>query len=205
MTLYDAKKRLMVENSLDRYKIGSADKMTTEKDGSTVIYIQADSPGKDKESNWLPAPKAPFYLLMCMYQPKIEVSRYCLAAFTLLVMAQPGGLANAAGTSSISGQWVGGGIVVLNSGAKEHVRCRVKYGRVAGQTFSLTARCATGATRIDQSGELERVSKNRYVGQVYDKQFGVHARVRITIAGRKQTVAISSSQCRAIIRLKRRR
>jgi hypothetical protein len=73
VTLYDAKKRLMVENKLNRYKIGSADKLTAEKDGSTVLYIQAESPGKDKEPNWLPAPKEPFYLLMRMYQPDIEV------------------------------------------------------------------------------------------------------------------------------------
>ena len=73
VTLYDAKKRLMVENSINRYKIGSADKLATEKDGSTILYIQADSPGKDKESNWLPAPKEPFYMLMRMYLPKIEV------------------------------------------------------------------------------------------------------------------------------------
>jgi len=73
VTLYDAKKRLMVENSLNRYKIGSADMLKAEKDGSTVIYIQAEAPGKDMESNWLPAPKEPFYLLMRMYQPKIEV------------------------------------------------------------------------------------------------------------------------------------
>jgi hypothetical protein len=72
-TMYDAKKRLMVENSLKRYKIGSADKLKAAADGSTTIYIQADSPGKDKESNWLPAPKAPFYMLFRMYQPKIEV------------------------------------------------------------------------------------------------------------------------------------
>jgi DNA sulfur modification protein DndE len=73
VTMYDAKKRLMVENSLNRYKIGSADKLKAEKDGSTVIYIQADSPGKDKEANWLPAPKEPFYMLLRMYLPKIEV------------------------------------------------------------------------------------------------------------------------------------
>jgi hypothetical protein len=73
VTLYDAKKRLMVENKLNRYKIGSADKLTAEKDGSTVLYIQAESPGKDKEPNWLPAPKEPYYLLMRMYQPDIEV------------------------------------------------------------------------------------------------------------------------------------
>jgi hypothetical protein len=40
---------------------------------TTTLYIQADSPGKDKESNWLPAPKEPFYMLMRMYLPKIEV------------------------------------------------------------------------------------------------------------------------------------
>jgi hypothetical protein len=73
VTMYDAKKRLMVENSLNRYKIGSADKMKAGADGSTTIYVQADSPGKDKESNWLPAPKEPFYMLMRMYLPKIEV------------------------------------------------------------------------------------------------------------------------------------
>ena len=72
-TMYDAKKRLMVENSINRYKIGSADGMKPGADGSITIYIQADSPGKDKESNWLPAPKEPFYMLFRMYQPDIEV------------------------------------------------------------------------------------------------------------------------------------
>jgi DNA sulfur modification protein DndE len=71
-TMYDQKKRLMVENSIDRYKIGSADNMVPNKDGSITIYIQADSPGKKLESNWLPAPKAPFYMLFRMYQPDIE-------------------------------------------------------------------------------------------------------------------------------------
>jgi hypothetical protein len=71
--MYDAEKRLMVENPLNRYKIGSADSLATEKDCSTVIDIQADSPSKDKESNWLPAPKAGFYMLMRMYLPQIEV------------------------------------------------------------------------------------------------------------------------------------
>jgi hypothetical protein len=73
ITMYDAKKRLMVENSLKRYKIGSADSLKAASDGSTTLYIQTDSPGKDKESNWLPAPKAGFYMLMRMYLPKIEV------------------------------------------------------------------------------------------------------------------------------------
>ena len=72
-TLYDAKKRLMTENSINRYKIGSADNLKANADGSTTIYIQHDSPGKDKESNWLPAPQEPFYMLFRMYLPEIEV------------------------------------------------------------------------------------------------------------------------------------
>jgi len=73
VTMYDAKKRLMVENPINRYKIGSADKLQEDADGSVKIYIQADSPGQDKESNWLPAPEEPFYMLLRMYLPKIEV------------------------------------------------------------------------------------------------------------------------------------
>jgi hypothetical protein len=71
-SMYDQEKRLLVKNSLNRYKVSSADKLKTNADGSTTIYLQAKSPGKDKESNWLPAPNAPFYMLFRMYQPDIE-------------------------------------------------------------------------------------------------------------------------------------
>jgi len=71
-SMYDQKKRLLVKNSLNRYKLSSADKLKTNADGSTTLYLQAKSPGKDKESNWLPTPDAPFYMLFRMYQPDIE-------------------------------------------------------------------------------------------------------------------------------------
>lgn len=73
VTMYDAKKRLMVENSISRYKIGSADDLKADPDGSVTIHIQHDSPGADKKSNWLPAPDSPFYMLFRMYLPDIEV------------------------------------------------------------------------------------------------------------------------------------
>ena len=72
-TLYDARQRLLVEYSINRYKIGSADNLRPNADGSITIYVQADSPGKDKESNWLPAPTEPFYMLFRMYLPDVEV------------------------------------------------------------------------------------------------------------------------------------
>ena len=50
-----------VSNSINRFAIGDRDKLAFNADGSLDIYVQAESPSKDKESNWLPAPKnAPF-------------------------------------------------------------------------------------------------------------------------------------------------
>ena len=43
-------------------------------DGSLTLYIQKDSPGKDKEANWLPAPDGPIYLVMRLYWPKTEAA-----------------------------------------------------------------------------------------------------------------------------------
>jgi hypothetical protein len=44
--------------------------MQTNADGSLTVYIQKDSPGADKEANWLPAPNGPIYLVMRLYWPK---------------------------------------------------------------------------------------------------------------------------------------
>ena len=58
-------------NPIKRYGIGNmAEKLENNPDGSLTLYIQHDSPGKDKETNWLPAPKEEFFLMMRMYQPE---------------------------------------------------------------------------------------------------------------------------------------
>jgi hypothetical protein len=58
-------------NSANRFGIGNmAEKLPSDPDGGLTIYIQHDSPGKDKEVNWLPAPAAPFFIVMRMYQPE---------------------------------------------------------------------------------------------------------------------------------------
>lgn len=72
ITMYDLPKQLLVKNPINRYLINSPmlPNMKTDPDGGITIYIQADSPGKDKESNWLPAPKGPFVTFMRYYWPK---------------------------------------------------------------------------------------------------------------------------------------
>ncbi|MGA9729960.1 MAG: DUF1214 domain-containing protein, partial [Candidatus Acidiferrales bacterium] len=58
------------DNPLNRYTLSQRNSLKTNSDGSTDLYIQADSPGKDKESNWLPAPKDDFVLMVRLYWPK---------------------------------------------------------------------------------------------------------------------------------------
>jgi hypothetical protein len=72
VTMYNDK-QFFVENPLSRYAIGDRDKLKFNADGSLDLYIQHESPGKDKESNWLPAPKDSFNLIMRLYWPKKPV------------------------------------------------------------------------------------------------------------------------------------
>src|SRR5262247_72949 len=68
LTMYD-KGYFFVNNPLNRYSISARQQLKTNPDGSTNLYIQKDSPGPDKESNWLPAPAGPFVLMLRMYWP----------------------------------------------------------------------------------------------------------------------------------------
>jgi hypothetical protein len=68
LTMYNAE-YFFVDNPLNRYTLSPRDHLATNPDGSTDLYIQADSPGADKESNWLPAPKDRFTLMLRLYWP----------------------------------------------------------------------------------------------------------------------------------------
>jgi len=72
VTMYDGKTQFLIENPINRYLINSPmlSAMKTNSDGSLTLYIQKDSPGKEKEANWLPAPAGPIYLVMRLYWPK---------------------------------------------------------------------------------------------------------------------------------------
>ena len=71
ITLYDAE-GFQVANVLNRFAVSSWMPLKTNADGSLDLYFQNESPGKDKEANWLPAPKGAFNLCMRLYGPKTE-------------------------------------------------------------------------------------------------------------------------------------
>ncbi len=75
VTIYEGKTQLLIENPINRYLINSPmlPDLKRNEDGSLTIYIQKDSPGKDKESNWLPAPDGTLYMALRCYWPKEAV------------------------------------------------------------------------------------------------------------------------------------
>jgi hypothetical protein len=69
VTLYNPE-HFFVDNPINRYAIGDRDSLKLDEDGSLTLFVQHESPGRDRESNWLPAPEGEFNLIMRLYWPK---------------------------------------------------------------------------------------------------------------------------------------
>ncbi|WP_261332150.1 DUF1254 domain-containing protein [Rhizobium leguminosarum] len=74
LTMYELPQSLLVANPINRYLLNSPmlPQFVKDADGGLTFYVQNESPGKDKEANWLPAPKGPFIAFMRLYWPKEE-------------------------------------------------------------------------------------------------------------------------------------
>jgi hypothetical protein len=71
LTMYELPQSLLVANPINRYLINSPmlPRLQKDADGGLTLLIQNESPGKDKEANWLPAPEGPFAMYMRLYWP----------------------------------------------------------------------------------------------------------------------------------------
>lgn len=74
LTMYELPSSLLSANSINRYLLNSPmlPDFVRDADGGITIYVQYDSPGNDKEPNWLPAPKGSFFVVMRLYWPRTE-------------------------------------------------------------------------------------------------------------------------------------
>ena len=72
LTMYRLPESLLVDNPLQRYLINSPmlDSLARDADGGLTLYVQHDSPGAERESNWLPAPEGPFFCVLRLYLPQ---------------------------------------------------------------------------------------------------------------------------------------
>lgn len=75
VTMYELPSMLLTSNPINRYLINSPmlPKLQKDADGGITLLIQHDTPGKGKESNWLPSPKGPFYIVLRVYWPREEI------------------------------------------------------------------------------------------------------------------------------------
>ena len=72
VTMYDQVTNYTAPNAINRYNLADYSDLKKNADGSITIYLQTESPGKDKELNWLPTPPGPFYLIFRNYTPSAE-------------------------------------------------------------------------------------------------------------------------------------
>lgn len=76
LTMYELPSSLLVANPINRYLLNSPmlSQFNREDDGGLTLLFQNESPGKDKEANWLPSPKGPFFVVLRLYWPKTEAT-----------------------------------------------------------------------------------------------------------------------------------
>jgi hypothetical protein len=75
LTMYELPASLLSANPLNRYLLNAPmlPQFKRDADGGVTLLVQNESPGNDKEANWLPAPKGPFFMVLRLYWPKDEV------------------------------------------------------------------------------------------------------------------------------------
>jgi hypothetical protein len=108
--------------------------------------------------------------------------------------AEPGGLA---------GSWSGGGWVSFASGSKEKARCHARY-TGGGDTYTLSATCATASGKASQTATVYKVSGSRYRGSFVNSQYNIRGSIRVVVHGKSQSVSLSGDGASAQLSLSRR-
>ncbi len=93
--------------------------------------------------------------------------------------------------ASLEGSWSGGGQIVFPSGEKEQARCRANFRRQGGDSFDMSATCATASAKVQQSAAVTRVSGDRYRGEFHNTEFGITGSIRITISGNRLNASLN--------------
>lgn len=126
-------------------------------------------------------------------------------AFTLVTAAALVSAQNAPAQqlASLEGSWSGSGQVHFPSGASEAARCKASFRRAGGNSFSMSAICATPSARVQQTANLERVSANRFVGDFHNAEYNVTGSIVISVRGSGLSASMSGGGASAEFSLRR--
>lgn len=124
-----------------------------------------------------------------------------LTALASLAMAEP---AASDKGSSLAGSWSGGGWVSFASGTREKARCRARYSHAGGNSYELSATCATASGNASQPATVYEVSPNRFRGSFHNMEYNVSGTIRIVVHGGSQSVTLAGDSGSASLNLRRR-
>jgi hypothetical protein len=108
-----------------------------------------------------------------------------LASATIVVVP------DSASAQSLEGSWSGGGRVQFASGETERARCRAQFRREGGNSFSMSAVCATQSARVQQTAVVTRIAPNRFSGEFFNQEYGISGSIRITYSGRSISASLT--------------
>ena len=120
-----------------------------------------------------------------------------------LAMAGPA-LSKAGSGGDLAGSWSGGGWVSFASGTKERARCRAHYSRAGGNSYQLSATCATASGTASQTATVYQVSPNSFRGSFHNTEYNVSGTIRIVVQGSSQSVTLAGDSGSGSLSLSRR-
>ena len=105
--------------------------------------------------------------------------------------------------SSLEGTWTGAGYLQPASGKRAPVTCRVEYHQASEAVHTVTATCSAGVVTIVQTGKVETVSDNRFVGNFSNSTHQVAGSVRVSVSGGVQKVVFKGQAGEGALALKK--
>jgi hypothetical protein len=130
-------------------------------------------------------------------------SRTLAVSIAVSAMTAFSPVAPSAQTLSLEGTWNGGGHVRFPSGDTERARCRATFHRRGGNSFDMSATCATASVRVQQTAVLERIGPNRFAGEFYNAEYGISGSIAITLKGQSLAASLNGAGASAHFNLGR--
>jgi hypothetical protein len=105
--------------------------------------------------------------------------------------------------ASLEGAWSGGGTISFASGGTEQARCRARFSRAGGHSYTVNATCATASGKAAQTATVRQVGNNRYSGRFYNSEYSISGVIDIVVRGSSQIVRLTGDSASAVLNLNR--